>query len=162
MLRAISSEFRMGSYQKRRTRSRIRMPVIAILLLLVTSIVALPMDRAYAGQTLEIPQQEPSAAGANPSPTPSSAPPHRDFTPYTDSRPIPGVGNIGEYMHQPGERASASQGYAGQQPASGYSYTAQYEPRSTSSQLLTAALVGGTIIGLIALSNYSANHHRHR
>ncbi len=158
MLRALSSGFRTGSYQKRRVSSRTRISVMAILVLLVSSIVTLPIDRAWAGQTLEIPA---AANGAEPAPMPSSTPGHGDPAPYTDNTPIQGMGSISDYMHQPGEPASATAGYP-LQSGGGYAYNTPNDPRSNSSQLLTAALVGGAIIGLIALSNYSAHHHRNR
>lgn len=130
------------------------------MVLLGASIIALPMNRAFAGQALEIPRQEQSAGSPGPAPVPSAAPHRSDPAPYTDNSPVPGTGSVSDYMHQQGDPASATASYPSQ-PAGGYAYSTANDPRSNSSQLLTAALVGGAIIGLIALSNYSA-HHQHR
>ncbi len=126
---------------------------MAITLLLTLGIAALPVNSAWAGQTLEIPSAIPTSA---PAPMTPSAP-SSDPAPYTDNRPIPGMGSVGDYMNQAGDPASARSGNA--PAAGGYAYNTPNDPRSNSEQLLTAALVGGAIIGLIALSNYSAHHH---
>lgn len=133
-----------------------------MLVLLVTSIVALPLDRALADQVMEIPQQ-PQAAAVEPEPAPIPSARHADRAPEIANAPLPpDLGGIGDYMHQPGDKASAAAGYPPQPGFSGGYASNPSDPHSNSSQLLTAALVGGAIIGLIALSNYSAHHQRHR